>query len=39
MEKGFRKDYHVAIDTVPLPEKPDDRTEKYGKLMPLGHLI
>ena len=25
MEKGFRKDYHVAIDTVPLPEKPDDR--------------
>jgi len=25
MKKEFRKDYQVAIDTVPLPEKPEER--------------
>lgn len=25
MKKGFRKDYQVAIETVPLPEKPEER--------------
>ncbi len=25
MEKMFRKDYRVQIDTVPLPEKPEER--------------
>ena len=25
MEKGFRKNYQVAIDSVPLPEKPQER--------------
>ena len=27
MEKKFSKDYRVAIDTVPLPEKPEERIE------------
>lgn len=25
MKKGFKKDYTVAIDSVPLPEKPEER--------------
>lgn len=25
MKKEFRKDYQVTIDTVPLPEKPEER--------------
>jgi len=27
VKKGFRKDYRVAIDTVPLPEKPEERIQ------------
>ena len=27
MKEKFKKDYSVAIDTVPLPEKPSDRIE------------
>ncbi len=27
MKEPFRKEYSVAIDTVPLPEKPADRIE------------
>lgn len=27
MKEPFRKNYSVAIDTVPLPEKPADRIE------------
>ena len=27
MERGFFKDYRVAIDTVPLPERPAERIE------------
>ncbi len=27
MEQRFRKDYRVAIDTVPLPETPAERIE------------
>jgi hypothetical protein len=27
MEKEFKKSYSVAIDTVPMPEKPQDRIE------------
>ena len=27
MKEKFKKNYSVAIDTVPLPEKPSDRIE------------
>jgi hypothetical protein len=28
MKKGeFRKDYRVAIDTIPLPERPEERVK------------
>ncbi|MFC2023440.1 hypothetical protein ACFLT5_01745 [Chloroflexota bacterium] len=27
MQKEFRKDYRVAIDTVPLPEEPQERVQ------------
>lgn len=31
MEKRFEKNYSVAIDTVPLPEKPADRIDLVMK--------
>ena len=31
MNKNFNKSYNVAIDTVPLPEKPADRIELVMK--------
>jgi len=31
MKEPFRKNYSVAIDTVPLPEKPADRIEVVMK--------
>ncbi len=27
MKEKFNKNYNVAIDTVPLPEKPEERIE------------
>ncbi|MEA2077030.1 MAG: hypothetical protein U9O95_03330 [Candidatus Marinimicrobia bacterium] len=27
MQEGFKKNYNVAIETVPLPEKPAERIE------------
>ena len=31
MKEKFHKNYNVAIDTVPLPEKPNDRIELVMK--------
>lgn len=31
MKEKFEKNYTVAIDTVPLPEKPSDRIELVMK--------
>lgn len=31
MNKKFQKNYRVAIDTVPLPEKPADRIKLVMK--------
>ena len=31
MKEKFNKNYNVAIDTVPLPEKPSDRIELVMK--------
>ena len=31
MNGNFRKDYRVAIDTVPMPESPSDRIELVMK--------
>ena len=31
MKEKFYKNYNVAIDTVPLPEKPNDRIELVMK--------
>ena len=31
MKKKFDKTYNVAIDTVPMPEKPKDRIELVMK--------
>ena len=29
--KSFKKQYNVAIDTVPLPERPEDRIQLVMK--------
>lgn len=30
-QQGFKKQYNVAIDTVPLPEHPDERVQLVMK--------
>ncbi|MFC1607328.1 hypothetical protein ACFL47_05095 [Candidatus Latescibacterota bacterium] len=41
MKKAFRKNYRVSIDTVPLPEKPEDRIKVILKSITpvINHIV